>query len=198
MISIGLTGGIAAGKSEVARMLAKRGARVVDADAEAHRTYAIGQPGHAQVVGAFGRSVLGANGEVDRTKLGATVFGSKHQLDRLAAIVWPLTRARVEEVKRQAASEGVSVFVVEAALLVEAGWQDLFDEVWFVKTSPETASRRLSGRGLTEEVAQLRLASRPQLADTERAATRVIHNDGSLEMLEAQVGYLWRVIQRKT
>jgi dephospho-CoA kinase len=197
VISIGLTGGIAAGKSEVARLLAKRGARAVDADAEAHRTYAIGQPGHGQIVTVFGRGVLGANGEIDRAKLGAAVFGSQEQLDRLSAIVWPLTRARIEEMKRQAASDGVRVFVVEAALLIEAGWQDMFDEVWFVKASPEVAAKRLSSRGLSEADARPRLASRPGLPDAERAATRVIENNGSLDGLEAQVEDLWRVIQSR-
>jgi dephospho-CoA kinase len=197
VFSIGLTGGIAAGKSEVARMLKGRGARVVDADAEAHHTYAAGQPGHARIVAAFGKGVLGPTGEVDRAKLGAAVFGDQQKLSRLSAIVWPLTRARIEEMKRETAADGVPVFVVEAALLIEAGWQDLFDEVWFVKTSPGTALARLRARGLSEDEARLRLASRPGLADAERAATRVIQNDGSLEALEAQVDRLWRVIESR-
>ena len=195
MITIGLTGSIAAGKSEVSRLLATLGARVVDADVVAHQTYAPGAAGHALLVSTFGNEILDEAGAVDRRRLGALVFGNAERLAQLSGIVWPLTRQRVEELKAEAERESVAVFVIEAPLLVEAGWLDLVDQVWFVKASPEVALQRLLGRGHSEEEARARLAARPEIARAEAAAQVIIDNSGSLDALRARVTELWSMLQ---
>ncbi|HEY8490008.1 MAG TPA: dephospho-CoA kinase, partial [Dehalococcoidia bacterium] len=130
MITIGLTGGIASGKSTISRMLADRGAVIIDADRLGHEAYRPGTPAYRRVVEAFGPEIVGPNGEIDRAKLGARVFGNPEQMKRLTDIVWPaireLARERIEAERRR----GTRVVVLEAAVLVEAGWFDLVDEVW--------------------------------------------------------------------
>jgi dephospho-CoA kinase len=198
VIVIGLTGSIAAGKSEVARMLAARGARVVDADVVAHETYLPGQSGHAALVAAFGESVLAADGTVDRRRLGEIVFGHPERLQRLSSIVWPLTRQRVEELAALAAAEGVDVFVLEAPLLIEAGWRDLVDQVWFVRASRPVALQRLEGRGLSAAEAEARVAARTAISEAEKAADLIIDNDGDLAMLEARVEAAWLTLRSES
>ncbi len=197
MITIGLCGSIAAGKSEVSKLLANLGATVVDADRVAHETYAPGTDGIDQLTTAFGREILGDDGSVDRRKLGAAVFGNQAKLDQLSAIVWPLTRRLVEQRKAAAQAAGAEVFVIEAPLLVEAGWLDLVDHLWFVKTTPEVALQRLLGRGHTEADARSRLAARPEIERAEAAADVVIDNSGSLEALTQRVNQLWNLLHNE-
>jgi dephospho-CoA kinase len=194
MITIGLCGSIAAGKSEVSKLLAAHGATVVDADRVAHETYAPGTDGIDQLTAAFGRDILGEDGSVDRRKLGAAVFGDTEKLNRLSAIVWPLTRRRVEQLKAEAESNGASVFVIEAPLLVEAGWLDLVDQVWFVKVTQEVALERLRGRGHSDEEARSRLAARTGIDRAEAAAHVIIDNSGTLDALREQVNRLWNLL----
>ena len=195
MITIGLTGSIAAGKSEVSRLLAAHGARVVDSDIVAHETYAPGTDGHKLLLDAFGSDILDDEGAIDRRKLGAVVFGDPEKLGRLTSIIWPLTRRRVEELKAEAEREGVGVFVVEAPLLVEAGWLDLVDQLWFVKATPEVALKRLLGRGHSDADARARLAARPAIQQAEAASQVIIDNSGSLPALQAEVDRLWGMLQ---
>ncbi len=187
MRTIGLIGGIASGKSEVARLLAERGAAVIDADRVAHEAYATGTEGYAALMKAFGEEVVGSDGAIDRRKLGAIVFNEPALMQKLTSIVWPITRTLLEARKREQASLGAGVLVIEAAVLVEAGWDDLVDEIWLVLTSPDTAKRRLvERRGMTAEDAEARIAAR-DLAPLIAAADVVIDNDGDLAHLEAQV-----------
>jgi dephospho-CoA kinase len=195
MISIGLTGGIASGKSEVGRLLAARGAYVIDADVVAHDTYKPGGEAYGAIVDAFGAEVLGDYGVIDRTKLGAIVFGDAALLKRLNDIVWPATKRRVEVLMRDQAVAGTKVFVVEAPLLLEAGWRDAVDEVWLLRSSPETARRRLATRGLNQDEIEARLAAR-SLPDAS-AADVVIDNDADLAALEARVDEAWRALLRR-
>lgn len=197
MITIGLCGSIAAGKSEVSKLLAALGATVVDADRVAHETYAPGTDGIAQLVAAFGDGIVGEDGAVDRRKLGAAVFGDSEKLARLSGIVWPLTRRRVEELKAEALANGASVFVIEAPLLVEAGWLDLVDQVWFVRTDPDVALQRLLSRGHTQAEARSRLAARPGIQQAEAAAQVIIDNSGSLEILQERVNQLWNLLHNE-
>jgi dephospho-CoA kinase len=194
MITIGLCGSIAAGKSEVSKLLTALGATVVDADRVAHETYAPGTDGIGQLTAAFGPEILAEDGSVDRRKLGAAVFGDAGKLDRLSAIVWPLTRRRVEQLKAEAESAGAPVFVIEAPLLVEAGWLDLVDQVWFVKATPEVALERLRGRGHSDEEARSRLAARTGIDQAEAAADVIIDNSGTLDALREQVNRLWNLL----
>ncbi len=199
MITIGLTGGIASGKSVVSQMLAARGARVFDVDRVAHETYRAGTAGFDAVRAAFGQEVVGQDGEIDRRSLGGLVFGRPDQLKRLTDIVWPLTRARLEETKRVEAAAGTTVLVLEAAVLVEANWIDLMDEVWVVTVPVEVARERLMARnGISTEQADDRIRS--QITNEERArhADVVIDNSGGLDELAQRVDEAWDRLQART
>ena len=138
-----LTGGIASGKSTAARFLQEQGAHVIDADVLGHRTYEPGSPTHAQVVAAFGRDILAADGRIDRKALGAKVFGRPAELKKLTDIVWPAIRALAEEEVAKVRGAGTArVIVLEAAVLFEAGWQDIGDEVWVNIVEREIAIAR--------------------------------------------------------
>ena len=146
MFVIGLTGGIAAGKSTVAKLLGERGAAVIDADRLGHRAYARGQPAFAEVVAAFGEGVLADDGGIDRRALGRKVFGDAAELKRLTDIVWPEIRAVARAELALARAAGRPVAVLEAAVLLEAGWQDEVDEVWAVTVPPQVAVARAAAR----------------------------------------------------
>jgi len=189
---VGLVGGIGAGKSEAARILSSMGAVVIDADAVGHVVYAPGTAGFDAVVDAFGREIVGAEGEIDRRKLGARVFADPGQLQRLDSIVHPLIR---DEIQRRIAAErtrDVAALVVEAAILLEAGWRPIVDEVWAVVAAPETVRRRLAaGRGLSAADVDARAAR--QMSDGERraAADVVIENDGDRDELRRRLAGIW-------
>jgi dephospho-CoA kinase len=189
---IGLTGGIASGKSLVSKRLAELGALVIDADKLGHETYRQGTETYRAVIEAFGPEVVGPDGEIDRRALGAKVFGDPAARRRLEAVVWPAIRRLAQERLDVLRREGTQVVVLEAAVLVEAGWTDIVDEVWLVVASPETARARLAGRnGLTAEQAGARI--RAQLTNEERRphAQVIIENDGSLEELRRAVDEAW-------
>lgn len=194
MRSIGLTGGIGSGKSVVARMLAERGAEVIDADSVGHDIYRPGTAGWSRVVEAFGRDIVAPDGSIDRKKLGARVFADPNELRRLNSIVHPLIAGEVRDRIERARAEGrVDAVVVEAAVLLEARWNELVDEVWVVVATPELATSRIvRDRGLTAEEVRRRIGS--QLADEERiaAADLVIRNTGTLEELRETVDKAWR------
>ena len=195
---IGLTGGIASGKSLVSQQLAERGAVVIDADKVGHEAYRQGTETFQAVVDAFGSDIVGADGEVDRKALGAKVFADPEARQRLEAIVWPAMRRMMEERLAELRAQNTDVAVLEAALLIEADWLPLADEVWLVTASPETARRRLMKRnGLTAEAAEARL--RAQLTNEKRRsyADVVIENNGTLEELTAAVDAAWSKLEAK-
>ena len=190
---LGLTGGIGSGKSAAAQILGDLGAVVVDADRVGHETYRPGTPGWQQVVDAFGREVVAADGTIDRTRLGAIVFADAAQLARLNAIVHPLIRAAVaDRIGAERAAGRAPAVVVEAALLVEAKWDALVDEVWVVTARREVIEQRLMAqRGLDRSAIATRM--RAQLSDPERAARAdvIVDNSGSREALRATLTALW-------
>ena len=189
---IGLTGGIASGKSLVSQQLVELGAVVVDADKLGHETYRKDTETHRAVVEAFGPDVVGPDGEIDRRALGAKVFGDPEARRRLEEIVWPAIRRLAAERLAGLREQSVPVVVLEAAVLIEANWLDLVDEVWLVEAPPETVRQRLSDRnGLTPEQAEARL--RAQLTNEKRRpyAGVVIENDGSLDELRRRVEEAW-------
>ena len=193
MLVIGLTGGIASGKSTVARLLAERGAVVVDADKLGHRAYQRDRPAFAQVVAAFGPDVVGADGEIDRRALGAKVFGDANAMRRLTDIVWPAILALAKDQIAAARRAGAAVAVLEAAVLLEAGWQSEVDEVWAVAVPPQVAVRRATARdGVDAEAVRARIAA--QLSNEERAAKAdvVIENSGSPKALAERLRHQWR------
>lgn len=190
MTSVGLTGGIGSGKSEVARLLAERGAVVVDADELAREAVAPGTEGLAAVVREFGSEVLAEDGSLDRARLGRVVFGDDSRRRALEAIVHPYVARRREEIARQA-SPG-SVMVYDVPLLVENGLQDDFDVVVVVDAADETRLRRLvAARGMPEADARARMAAQCTRGERLAEADVVVANDGDLAALRAEVDRLW-------
>ena len=190
MISIGLCGGIASGKSEVGRMLAAKGAHVVDADRVAHSVYAPGAEGYARVIAAFGPEVVADDGTIDRRKLGAIVFGQPERLKQLTDIVWPLTGQALADLISSEREAGRDILVIEAALLPEAGWKRLMDAVWLVRTSTERARERVMQRdGLSAEATDARLNARQPIDPS--IAELIIDNDGDLDDLRRAVDAAW-------
>jgi dephospho-CoA kinase len=198
MRTIGLTGGIGSGKSTVAQMLVARGAAFVNADLVGHRSYRKGTPTYERLFEAFGPEIVGADGEIDRQKLGRRVFADPDDRRRLNDIVWPAMAEMMARDLDELRAKSERVAVLEAAILLEAGWQWLVDEVWVVVASPETAVRRLEAAGMMErEQAEARIRS--QLSNEERIyqADVVIENDGTPDELQAKVQSLWEQLQAR-
>lgn len=194
MLTIGLTGGMGTGKSEVARVLEQLGAVVVDADRLGHEAYRSGTQCFDEVVRAFGLGVVGAGGEIDRERLGKVVFGDSGRRRDLEGIVWPRIGETLEERIRLERDRGVAgAVVVDAAVLLEAGWDALCDEVWVVAAPEGEVLRRLTRGGrLSQEDALARI--RAQMTETRRVerAAAVIRNEGGLAQLARVVESLWR------
>lgn len=191
---IGLTGGIGSGKSTVAALLAELGATVIDADKIGHEIYAPGTEGFRLVAEAFGPGVVAGDGTIDRRALGAIVFGDPAALARLNALVHPLIGMAIRERIAAAQATGGPI-VVEAAIMIEAGWR-FFDRIWLVSVRPETAiARVVASRGLSRDEVTRRLAA--QMPDEERrkVAALVIENDGSLDDLRRKVEAAWRSVR---
>jgi len=194
---IGLTGGIGSGKSTISQYLAELGAVVVDADKVGHEVFQPGMPAWDDVVAAFGKEVVGENGEIDRKKLGAVVFNNPEALSRLNRIVHPraydLVKSRLEEYRQQ----GVDVVVLEVILLIEAGWAHLADEIWVTVVSEDAVVKRLKQqRGLSREEVLARIHSQTPPEERAKHADVVINNDGDTGDLKAKVQELWEKISR--
>jgi dephospho-CoA kinase len=194
MLTIGLTGGIGSGKSTVAKMLAELGAPSFDADKVGHEIYHPGGPAYRDVIAAFGDGIVAADGTIDRKKLGPIVFADPAQLKRLEAIVHPRMFQRMGEMVGEMRAKGVKApIVIEAAILIEAHWQPLFDEIWLVVAPREKVVQRVElERGLKPEQTEARIKA--QLSDEERRkeASLVIDNGGTIEELRVKVTTLWR------
>ena len=190
---IGLTGGIGTGKTVVSQILRELGAEVIEADRVGHEAYQPGTEAWQAVVREFGQDVLQPSGEIDRKRLGAVVFGDPKALERLNAIMHPRIYRMVEERLAKLRVHGVRAAVVEAAILIEAGWTPLVDEVWVVTAEEEEVIRRLQGRtALSEE--QVRSRMRSQMSSAERVAHAdvVIENKRDLADLRDQIESVWR------
>jgi len=194
MRTIGLIGAIGAGKSVVRGALSDLGAAVIDADRVGHAIYEPGTPGFGAVVGAFGTGIVDAAGRIDRPTLGALVFSDAAKLARLNAIVHPLIRAEIERQLDEIRLEGrAPAAIVEAAILIEAGWNTLVDEIWLVVARRQHVLERLaSSRGLSTAQVDARLARQSTDAERRRFADVVIENDGSLDDLRQRVRALWQ------
>ena len=190
---IGLTGGIGSGKSTVSQFLAELGAVILDADRVGHEALKSDTEVWRKVVAAFGRQILTPRGDIDRAKLGEMVFGNPESLSRLNQIMHPriydMVKAQLEGYRRQ----GVEVVVLEAPLLIEAGWTSLVDEVWVTVAPEAIVLRRLKqGIGLSESESLARLRSQLSLEERIRHAEVVINTDCDLDELRARIGELWR------
>jgi dephospho-CoA kinase len=192
---IGLTGGIASGKSTAARTLAELGAKIVDADQVARDIVAPGQPALAEIVRAFGREVLLPDGTLDRKRVGALVFADAEKRRTLNAITHPRigmeTQARLGRLRE----EGVPVAIYEAALLVENAVHKALDGLIVVACDEATQLRRLTERdGLTEEEARARIAAQAPVAEKIAAATWVVDTSGPLAETRKQLARVWEEI----
>lgn len=194
---IGLTGGIGSGKSTVSRFLGEMGAVVLDADKVGHQAYQPGTETWKELVAAFGEDIVAPDSTIDRRKLGAIVFADPEALARLNRIMHPrmfdMMKARIEEYRGQ----GTEVVVLEAAILLEANWTPLVDEVWVTVASESIVVQRTRERtGLPEE--QIKARIRSQLSNEERSqqAKVVITNDGDLAELRVKVEKLWQELQK--
>ncbi|MFI6462113.1 dephospho-CoA kinase [Streptomyces sp. NPDC050528] len=196
MLKVGLTGGIGAGKSEVSRLLVGYGAVLIDADRIAREVVAPGTPGLAAVVEAFGEDVLGADGALDRPKLGSIVFADPEKLAVLNEIVHPLVGRRSRELEAAAADD--SVVIHDVPLLAENALAALYDLVIVVDASPETQLDRLVRlRGMTEDDARARMAAQATREKRLAIADIVIDNDVPLETLERRVRDVWAELVRR-
>ncbi len=185
---VGLTGGIATGKSLVSSILRRLGAKVIDLDEIAREVVRPGLPAWREIVKAFGRGILKEDGEIDRKRLGEMVFNDHRLLKRLNEITHPRileeARRRIERIRR---SEPRAIVVVDAALLIESGYYREMDKVIVVYADEETQIRRLMERnGLTREEALKRIRAQMPMEEKISYADHVIYNTGSLEDLERE------------
>ena len=198
MYVIGLTGGIGSGKSTVAQMLQQQGAKLLSADAVGHEVYEPGRPAWQEIVDAFGREVVGSDGKIDRKKLGPIVFSDPEQLRRLNAITHPRMKELMREKLEAERGGGARIAVLEAALLFDAGWDDLTDEVWVTVAPPEVAAKRTAERsGISVEEALSRIGA--QMSNEERIARSqvVIDTDCPLDQTQKQVSEEWERLQER-
>jgi dephospho-CoA kinase len=192
MMVIGLTGSIGTGKSEAARQLEALGASIISADQVGHEAYTPNTEAWEQVVAAFGDDILKDDGEIDRRKLGAVVFSDPGQLEKLNQIMHPRMARMVADKIEELRAQGVEVVVVEAALLFEAGWDSLVEEVWVTDSTEQVVIERLKQRnGMSEEEARKRISS--QMGRTERLerSDYVIENSGDMATLGNTIKELW-------
>jgi dephospho-CoA kinase len=195
MLVIGLTGNFGTGKTTVSQILAELGAVIIDADKLGHELLQPDAETYGEIVAAFGKSILKPNGEIDRNKLGKLVFADAAALNRLNRIlhsrIYEIAERKVEEYRKA----DTRIVVLEAALLIEAGWMPFVDQVW-VTTAPEaTIVRRIkSQRGLKEEQILARLQAQMSSKEKAKRADVVIDTDCSLDELRKRVTELWHNI----
>lgn len=194
MYLVGLTGGIASGKSHVASLLRDLGAATIDADDVAREVVIPGSIGHSEVVKEFGDSILQPDGAINRERLGSLVFSDPKKRNRLESILHPLIRKRTQEIISEQTS---AVVVYSVPLLVEAAVDYPFDVVITVEAGEENQlARLLRSRGLSEEEALLRISSQTSPDRRIAAANFVIDSSGTKEQTKAQVEKVWDSISQ--
>jgi dephospho-CoA kinase len=193
MTVIGLTGGIGSGKSTVAKLLADAGAHVIDADRIGHEVYLPGTDGWDRVVDAFGREVVAADGTIDRAILGRRVFSDPDALRTLNGIVHPLIGAEIQRRLQTAyETDPHGTVVIEAALLLDAGWRPLVNQVWVVVTPKHKVIERVQRqRGMAPGDIEARISAQITDGERRRLADVVIENSGTLDDLRKTVEARW-------
>lgn len=189
---IGLTGGIASGKSTVAAVLTACGAAVIDADQLSREAVQPGSSAFHQIIATFGSTILQSDGDLDRKALGKVVFADPAARRRLEAITHPAIRRLAEQKLAALRAAGTAVVFYMAPLLIEAGATDRVDEIWVVYVDRETQLTRLMARdGLSHEEAEQRIAAQMPMAEKASYGSVVIDNRGAPEATERQVRHLW-------
>lgn len=192
---IGLTGGIASGKSSVARLIEERGVPVIDADQLARDAVLPGSPSLERIATLFGRDVIAADGTLDRKRLSAVVFAAPDKRRQLEEILHPEIRRLGEERIARAAADGHRLLIYMAPLLIEAGAADRVDEIWVVTVRPEVQLERLMARDdISREAAQRIIASQMPLAEKELHGRIVIDNSGTPEETRQLVTDIWKKV----
>ena len=187
MLTIGLTGGIASGKSVVARMLQQMGCAIIEADLIAHEFLKSSHPVSREIVKEFGPQILDANGEIDRRMLGAIVFADPQKLSRLNALTHPHVLREIGNRLADLAQKGTEIAVVVAALHVETGFYKTFDRLAVAWCTQKQQLARLISRGCTREDAARRIASQLPLDEKRRLADDLIDCSQTIEHTEKQV-----------
>jgi dephospho-CoA kinase len=200
MLRVGITGGIASGKTTVAEMFRARGCRLLDADRLAHDSIRPGQPAYDEVVRMFGRTILAAGGSVDRGRLGKIVFAERTKLEQLNQIIHPRVVDAIEaEFHRLRQEDPQGIALVEAALLVEAGYHKKLDKLIVTWCRPEQQIARLvEEKKLSKLEAKQRVASQLGQEEKRRLADYEIDCSGALEETERQVDNIFRELQALT
>ena len=197
---IGLTGGIACGKSTVSAELRKRGAAIIDADALAHELSQPHQPIYNAYVERFGREIVTADGTLDRAAIARRVFADPAVRAEVEAIAHPIIRRAAEERLRAARDENKRAAVLDVPLLFEAGWDALADETWVVALPREEQLARLLARDTSMDAGEARARIAAQMPLTEKCARAdvVIDNSGTVEEIREYIGKLWkeRILER--
>ena len=202
MITVGLTGGIACGKSTVARLLRERGVPVVDADQASRAVVEPGRPALAEIAEAFGEGVLAADGSLDRAALRALVIGDSEEKTarrrQLEAITHPRIFAEVAERLQTHAAAGAEIAAVEAALMVETGSYRHYAALLVVACSPEVQLGRLVAReGISLDEARRWVNSQLPLVEKIKVADFVIRNDGDMDALRQATAVVWEAVCRR-
>jgi dephospho-CoA kinase len=199
MYVIGLTGGIGTGKSVVAEMLREQGAEILNADLVGHEAYLPGAPAYEAIVAEFGPDVVAGDGTIDRKKLGPIVFADPAKLALLNAITHPRMKEMMREKLAEAERAGTRVAVLEAALLFDASWNDLTDEVWVTVVDAETAARRAAERSGIPAHQVLERIQKAQMASDERVRRSdvVIDTSGTMEETRRRTLEAWRELDRR-
>lgn len=194
---IGLTGGIASGKSTISMLLKNRGAVIIDADKIAREIMTPGKPVWHAVIEHFGREILLDGKNIDRKKLGRIVFSDQKLLEILNSITHPAIVQEIKERLDYYRHKNEKVVVVDAALLLEIGLDSLVDEVWVVVVDEKNQLKRLMDRekGMDLEEARNRIRAQMPLDEKIKMADKIIDNSGSIEETERQIDELWREIE---
>lgn len=191
MLRVGLTGGMASGKSTVAAMMRELGCTVLDADTLAHRLMEPGQPAYHEVVSEFGSAILRPDGTIDRKALSAIVFADHERLGRLNRIIHPrVIEFRDRQLTELEFANPLGVAVIEAALLIEAGYHKNLDRLVVAWCRPEQQRQRLRARGLSAEEIEQRIAAQMPVEEKRRMADELIDCSGDLEETRRQVNAL--------
>ena len=193
MIIIGITGSFGTGKTSVSQMLAELGAVTISADKLGHEFLQPNTQTYAEILATFGKSILKPNGEIDRSKLGKLVFADAAALKKLNQIMHPRIYNVVrQKIAEEAQKSDVQIVVIEAALLIEAGWMPLLDQLWVTTASEATIVKRLkSSRGLRGEQIMARLRTQMPQEEKVKRADAVIDTDCPIDKLRDKVSELW-------